>query len=102
MNCVKDDMKIKGVSMKIHTYHSCCIPEGVAEAFQIFLRVQNYLARRNTTDEIGGKPITVGSSSISGVSAINPLVVFYDIRGRKGEVLLFCSFPDTTRNYAWR
>jgi hypothetical protein len=24
------------------------------------------------------------------------IVVFYDIHGRKGEVLLFCSNPDTT------
>jgi hypothetical protein len=54
---------------------------------------------RNTTDMPGGKPIAVCSYSISGVSAINPLVAFYDIHGRKGEVLFFCSIPNTTRGY---
>jgi hypothetical protein len=47
---------------------------------------------RNTADVTGGKPIAVLLQSISGVSAINPLVVFYDIHGRKkrGAILLFC------------
>jgi hypothetical protein len=40
----------------------------------------------NTTDVTEGKPI-----------AINPLVAFYDIHGRKEGVLFFCSVPDTTR-----
>jgi hypothetical protein len=30
--------------------------------------------------------------------AVNPLVAFYNIHGRKREVLLFCSVPDTTRD----
>jgi hypothetical protein len=34
---------------------------------------------------------------ISGGDVVNPLVAFYDIHGRKREVLLFCSVPDTTR-----
>jgi hypothetical protein len=34
--------------------------------------------------------------SISGVSAINPLVAFYDIHGRIREVLFFYFVPDTT------
>jgi hypothetical protein len=34
---------------------------------------------RNTTDVTGGKPIAFLLQSMSGVSAINPLVVFYDI-----------------------
>jgi hypothetical protein len=34
--------------------------------------------------------------SISGVSAINPLVAFYDIHGGKREVLFFYFVPDTT------
>jgi hypothetical protein len=40
----------------------------------------------------GGKPITILLQSISGVSAINLLVAFYDIHGGKREVaiLLFC------------
>jgi hypothetical protein len=44
-----------------------------------------------------GKPIAVQSQSILRVSAINPLVAFYDIHGRKGEVLFFCFGSDTTR-----
>jgi hypothetical protein len=52
---------------------------------------------RNTADVTGGKPIAVLLQSISGVSAINPLVAFYDIHGRKGEVLFLSSVPDTTR-----
>jgi hypothetical protein len=36
--------------------------------------------------------------SISGVSAVNPLVAFYDIYGGKREVLFFYSVPDTTRD----
>jgi hypothetical protein len=51
----------------------------------------------NTEEVTGGKPIAIFSQSISGVSAINPLVAFYDIRGRKGEVLFFYFAPDTTR-----
>jgi hypothetical protein len=45
----------------------------------------------------GGKPIAVLLQSISGVSAINPLVAFYDIHGgkKRGAILYFV--PDTTR-----
>jgi hypothetical protein len=50
---------------------------------------QSYLAMSNTADVTGGKHIAVLLQSISGVSAINPLVAFYDIRGGKREVLLF-------------
>jgi hypothetical protein len=57
----------------INTHQSCLIPEGVAKASQIYLRdAQCFtkLAIRNTLDLVGVKPITVGSQSISGVSAI--------------------------------
>jgi hypothetical protein len=37
----------------------------------------------------GGKPIAVLLQPISDVSAINPLVAFYDIHGEKKEVLFF-------------
>jgi hypothetical protein len=47
---------------------------------------------------IGGKPIAVLLQSISGVSAFNPLVDFYDIHGGKREVLFFYFVPDTTRD----
>jgi hypothetical protein len=45
---------------------------------------------RNTTGVPGGKPIAFLLQSISGVSAINPLVAFYDIHGGK-NVYLFLS-----------
>jgi hypothetical protein len=45
---------------------------------------------------IGGKPIAALLQSISGVSAINPLVAFYDIQGR--EMLFFNFVPDTPRD----
>jgi hypothetical protein len=50
----------------------------------------------------GGKPIAVLLQSISGVSAINPLVAFYDIHGGKREVLFFYFVPDTTRDIVYR
>jgi hypothetical protein len=53
---------------------------------------------KNTADVTGGKPIAVLLQSISGVSAINPLVVFYDIHGGKREALFFYFVPDTTRD----
>jgi hypothetical protein len=52
---------------------------------------------KNTADVTGGKPIAVLLQSISGVSAINPLVAFYDIYGGKREVLLFCPGHETKR-----
>jgi hypothetical protein len=54
---------------------------------------------RNAADVTGGKPIAVFLQSISGVSAVNPLVAFYDIPGEKGEVLFFYFVPDTTRDH---
>jgi hypothetical protein len=83
------------------THHSRFIPEGVAELFQIFLRdthVLPKLAMRSTADVTDGKPIAVLLQSISGVSAINPLVAFYEIHGGKREVLFFYFVPDTTRD----
>jgi hypothetical protein len=53
---------------------------------------------RHTADVTGGKPITVLLQSISGVSAINPLVAFFDIHGGKREVLFFYFVPDTTQD----
>jgi hypothetical protein len=51
---------------------------------------KSYLAMRNYTAAVtGGKLIAVLSQSVSGVNAINLLVVFYEIYGRKREVLFF-------------
>jgi hypothetical protein len=49
-------------------------------------------------DMTGGKPIAISSQSISDVNAINPLVAFHNIHGRKREVLFFYLVPDTTRD----
>jgi hypothetical protein len=57
---------------------------------------------RNTSDVISGKPIAVLLQSISGVSAVNLLDAFYDIHGRKREVLFLYFVPDTTRGEARR
>jgi hypothetical protein len=54
---------------------------------------------RNTADMTDGKAIAVLLQSISGVSAIKPLVAFYDIHGGKREVLFFYFVPDTSRDY---
>jgi hypothetical protein len=56
---------------------------------------------KNTAEVTGGKPIAVLLQSISGVSALNPLVAFYDIHGGKREVLFFYFFPDTKRCLLW-
>jgi hypothetical protein len=48
----------------------------------------------NTEAVTGGKSIAVWTQSISGAAN----VTYYDIHGRKGEVLFFCSV-DTTRNW---
>jgi hypothetical protein len=62
---------------------------------------QNKLALRNTADMTGGKPIAVLSQSISGVSAINPLVAFYEKKEGKerGAILLFCTGHHTRHIY---
>jgi hypothetical protein len=87
--------------LELHTYQSCFIPEGIAEASQILLRVAHVLPKHltmsNTADVTCGTPIAVWSHAISGVRAINPLVTFYDIHGRKREVQIFYIVPDTTR-----
>jgi hypothetical protein len=59
---------------------------------------QNLLAMKNTADVTGGKPIAVLLQSISGVSAINPLVAFYDMHRGKREMLFFYFVLDTTRD----
>jgi hypothetical protein len=68
----------------------------VADSSETPTIYQNNLAMSNTADMTGGKPIAVLLQSISGVSAINPLVAFYGIDGRKRQVLFFYFFPDTT------
>jgi hypothetical protein len=57
---------------------------------------------RNTADVTGGNPIAVLLQSISGVSAINPLVAFYGIHGGKRKVLFFYFVPNTSRDTAFK
>jgi hypothetical protein len=57
-----------------------------------------YLAMSNIADVTGGKPIAVSSLSTSGVSAMNPLVAFYDILEGQREVLFIYFVLDTTRD----
>jgi hypothetical protein len=90
-----------GKSKYIHTYHSRFIPEGVADVSQIFLRDTHDLPKIVSYEEqdvTGGMPIAVLLQSMSGASAINPLVAFYVIHGGKREVLFFYFVPDTTRD----
>jgi hypothetical protein len=56
-------------------------------------------ANRKTTVFDAGycRRVVNPSQYIIGVRAVNPLVAFYDIYGRKGEVF-FCSIPDTRRD----
>jgi hypothetical protein len=52
---------------------------------------------KTTADVTGGKPIAVLLQSISGVSAIDSLVAFYDIHGgKRGAILLFCTGNHTS------
>jgi hypothetical protein len=44
---------------------------------------------RNIADVTGGKPTAVQSQSISGVCAINPLVAFHDIHGKRERCYSF-------------
>jgi hypothetical protein len=44
---------------------------------------------KNTAEATGDKPIAVRLQSASDVSVVNPLIAFYHIHGRKGEVLFF-------------
>jgi hypothetical protein len=57
----------------------------------MLLYCNNFLIRKQNFSVISlcVLPIVVRSQSISGVSAINLLVAFYDIHGRKGEVVFF-------------
>jgi hypothetical protein len=56
----------------------------------------------NTADVTDGKPIAVLLQYLSGVSAISPLVAFYDIHGGKRKALCFYFVPDITRDYHFK
>jgi hypothetical protein len=87
----------------ICTYHSRFIPEGVAEHLKYSSETptlyDNYLVMRKMARrdrwQAHRRLFVV---YLRGNCAINPLVAFYDIHGRKGEVLLFSYIPDTTQD----
>jgi hypothetical protein len=54
---------------------------------------------KNTVDVTDGKPIAVLYQSISGVTAINHLVAFYDNHGGKRDVRFFYFVLDITRDH---
>jgi hypothetical protein len=86
----------------IHNTHVWS-PKGWQRRFRYFSATltfyKNDLDVKNTADVTGCKPIAIWLWSISGGDAVNPLVAFYNIHGRKREVVFFCSVPDTTRDY---
>jgi hypothetical protein len=47
-------------------------------------------------DDDGGKPNAIWWQSIFSVSAVSRLVAFYDVPGRKGQVLFYYSVSNTT------
>jgi hypothetical protein len=57
------------------------------------------ISYEKTADVTGGMPSAILLQSISGLSAINPLVTFYDIHGGKRAILLFCPGQHTRLNY---
>jgi hypothetical protein len=57
---------------------------------------------RNNTHVTAGKPIPNWLQSISGVSAVNLLVTFYDVNGRKEHMLFFCSVLETTQDFLFK
>jgi hypothetical protein len=85
----------------IHTYHSRFISERVAEASQILLRDAHVLPKILSCEEYCRRDRWQAHRRLIAVSGANakPLVAFYDIRGRKREVLLFYFIPDTARDH---
>jgi hypothetical protein len=48
---------------------------------------------KNTAEVTGGKPIATLLQSISGVSAINLLVAFYDVQKVYKYIIIYCLVP---------
>jgi hypothetical protein len=81
----------------IHTYRSRLIPDGVTEASQILLRDAHVLPKLPRNENYCRRDRWWIAVHLRW-SAVNPLVDFYDIHGRKGEVLFYCSVPGTIRD----
>jgi hypothetical protein len=80
----------------IYTYSSRFMPEGVAEASQIFIRDAHVLPKIIWLWVIPQTWQVIWDWSQS-ISVLMPLVAFYDIHGGKRDVLFFYFVPDTTR-----
>jgi hypothetical protein len=72
------------VAPESEEYLRCLISDLWADHFYY-----NGLVMRNTANVAVGKPFTVWSQSILGGIAYNLFIIFYDIHGRKREVLFF-------------
>jgi hypothetical protein len=80
-----------------YTYHSR-FTKGQQKFLGYSSETPTFHQNWNTAHVTVGKHIAVLLQSISGVSAINPLVTFYDTHAGKREVLFFYFVPDTTRD----
>jgi hypothetical protein len=79
---------------RLSIYHLHFIPVAVAEASQIFLRDAHILPKYCGRDKWSAYRRLIAvylRVGLLGVSAVNPLVAFYDIHGRKREPRC-CSF----------
>jgi hypothetical protein len=74
----------------IHTYIPLTLyPQRGSRGISDIFPDAHVLPKLLSYELAGGKPIAVLLQSISGVSALNPIVAFYDIHGGKREVLIF-------------
>jgi hypothetical protein len=87
----------------IHTYNSRYISQGIAEASQVFFRdahvLPTYIVMWNYCRRDQKQAHRCLIAVYLGINAINPLVAFYNIHGRKREVLFFYLVPDITRDF---
>jgi hypothetical protein len=95
VKCVS--VNIVHINTYIHTTHALSL-KGEQRHHRYFSEkptfYQNYLAMMNTVN----RQVVSPSPSDRSLSAVNPLVAFYDIHGTKREVLFFYIVPDTTRD----
>jgi hypothetical protein len=83
-------MALSSVFIYIHTYNIPLTLYPQRYSSETLRFYQNDLTIRNTLDVTGGKLIAVWSQSISGVTAVGPLVAFNDISGRRVAIPFFC------------
>jgi hypothetical protein len=85
-------------------FHTCFILERIAEGSQILRRDAHVLPKLLSCEEYCRRDKWEAHrrliAAISEVNAVNLLVAFYDIHGRKRQVLFFYFVPDTTRDCA--